>query len=560
MKVVFLGIGLALCGCAPDPVQPLLEPLTDLGGITFQHVAGGAGNRELPETMGGGVALLDFGGDGDLDVYAVQSGPMRTPAADESRAGAENELWRNQGTSSVQFERVPEAGGAADTGYGQGVAVGDADGDGSDDLFVLNWGPNAIYLQLEGGFERAEQPSLEADTWSVSGAFFDADLDGDLDLIEVNYLRCPPGSYRTLGLHAAAPGPFDSYPHPDLFRAAPDRLLLNDGRGQYRDATAGSGLDGEPGKGLGVAPTDADLDGVTDLYVTNDSTPNHFYRGLGSGRFERAHPAAGLSFNDDGLTEAGMGVDAADVDGDLDFDLFCTNLDLETNTLYLNLSEGGEDAVRFRDRTRRSGLAEPSRPLVGFGCVFADFDFDGDADLFVANGHIIDNVASFSDARLFAQPDQLFLSDGAGHFALAGPAQAKGLERPTVARGVALGDLNGDRAPDLVIGACGVGESSGRPLAIYLGRPDPAAVRVRLLGPKGNPRGLGATITIELASGAKQLLRLESARAYASASEAAVVTGLSEPMIALEVRLPGGEPRRFEGEAIAGPELLLDLR
>ena len=184
MKASSLWIAcLALCGCAPDPEQPLLEPLEDLGGITFQHVAGGVGNRELPETMGGGVALLDFEGDGDLDVYAVQSGPMRTPTADESRAGAENELWRNQGVSSAQFERVAEAGGAADAGYGQGVAVGDANGDGSDDLFVLNWGPNSIYLQTGGGFGRTDQSSLEADTWSVSGAFFDADL--DLSLIHI---------------------------------------------------------------------------------------------------------------------------------------------------------------------------------------------------------------------------------------------------------------------------------------------------------------------------------------------------------------------------------------
>ena len=554
-------------GCSREP-QALLEPLEGGGGITFRHQPGCLGNRELPETMGGGVAVFDFEGDGDLDVYAVQSGPMRTPAGDESRVGAGNELWANvspAGAAAPRFESVPDAGGAADLGYGQGVAVADANGDGHDDLYVLNWGPNALYLQSvdpagTASFNRTSEAVFELDQWSVSAVFFDAELDGDLDLFEVNYLRCPPGSHAIPGLHVDAPGPFRSYPHPDLFRAQSDRLLLNDGTGRFRDGTEGSGIDGEPGKGLGAVATDADSDGLVDLYVTNDSTPNHFYRGLGDGRFERLGPTAGLAFNDDGLTEAGMGIDTADVDSDLDFDLVCTNLDRETNTLYLNQTEQGEQ-IHFRDQTRRSGLAEPSRPMVGFGCLFSDFDLDGNPDLFVANGHVIDNVSGFSDIRQFAQPDQLFLGDGQGRFALATAEQVPGLERPTVARGIALGDLNGDLAPDLVIGSCGVGEETGRALVIYLGRPDPKAVRVRLAGPPGNPRGLGATVIWETTSGLRRMARIESAKAYASASEAALTLGLREQRLAaIEVSLPGRPAKRFEGADVAGRDLLLDVR
>ena len=552
MKRVVCLAALGCAACTDGAPEPLLRDVTAQAGVTFRHVAGDRGDRELPETMGAGIALLDHDSDGDLDLYCVQSGPLRTPAGGEPRLGAENELWANDG--GARFTRVRDARGADDSGYGQGVAVGDADGDGRDDLYVLNWGANALLVNREGGFEPDRSDVFGRDAWSVSAAFFDADADGDLDLYEVNYLVYPPNAHADPRLNDAAPAPFGSYPHPDRFLAAPDRLLVNDGAGAYRDATAGSGADGEAGKGLGVVPTDVDLDGWTDLYVTNDSTPNFLFRGLGDARFERIGRVAGVAFNDDGLTEAGMGVDTADVDADGDFDLFCTNLDLETNTLYLNR---GGSPPRFRDRTRTAGLAVESRPLVGFGTLFADVDADGDQDLLVANGHIIDNIGTFSDSRTFAQPSHLFLGDGTGAFALAGRELAPGLEVPGVARGLACGDLDGDGASDFVISACGVAEPTGRGLRLFAGRPSTALVRITLDGPPGNPRGLGATLWLELEDGTRRLARLESARGYASASEPAVTLGLQSPLRAVEVVLPGGARQRFEGVAVAGARVAL---
>ena len=359
----------------------------------------------------------------------------------------------------------------------------------------------------------------------------------------MNYVESPPGSHLVTQINPHAPSPFPAYPHPDRFRAARDRMLQNAGDGRYAEVSAEAGTDVPPGKGLGVAPTDLDLDGWVDLYVANDSTPNFLFHNRG-GSFEETGGQSGAAFNDSGRTEAGMGVDGGDVDGDGDFDLFVTNLDLETNTLYVNSTRAGA-AAAFRDRTRRAGLAEPSRLYVGFGALFFDADRDGHLDLLVANGHIIDNVEAISDNRLYAQPNQLFLGDGAGRFARAGPERVpEGLGRPTVSRGSAAGDVDGDGDLDFVLSANGQGPQ------VFLGTP-PAApwLELRLAAGAGNPRGLGSSAWVELEDGRSLLLRVESARSYASASAPAAVTGLPAPVRAVEVLWPGGERERWEGFA-----------
>jgi hypothetical protein len=537
---------LGLAACSPEQ-ELLLTDATAASGIDFVHEPGVAGFRELPETMGAGVGMLDAEGDGDWDLYFVQSGPMRRSENEPSRESGRNALYLGDGRA--RFTAAPDAAGAADDGYGQGVSVGDVNGDGLDDLFVLNWGPNQLYVNRGGRFEPSA--GIEpGDAWSVSGCFVDIDADGDLDLYEVNYLVCPPDSHLDASINGDVPNAFKYYPHPDHFRAEPDRLWLNDGTGQFRDATADAGLDVVPQKGLGVVATDVDLDGWPDLYVTNDSTPNLLFHNRtasagGALAFDSIERSAGVAYNDDGMTEAGMGVDAGDVDRDGRFDLFATNLDVETNTLYLNRSEG--ERIRFVDFTRRAKIAAPSKDYVGFGVLFEDVDGDGNLDLVVANGHIMDNIGELTDARTYAQPNQLFLGDGAGGFELA-PAELvdAALAVPTVSRGLVPGDLNGDGALDFVVSNNAEGPQ------LYLGRPAPAErVRITCSAGPGNPRGLGASVRLVCAYGSELLRRIEASRSYGSAGEPSVTTGLPAGLERVEVLWPGGEWERFEGGGTA---------
>jgi hypothetical protein len=541
-----------LAACAPSAPEPVnravLVDVTEASGIAFRHEHGSTGNRELPETMGGGVGLLDFDSDGDLDAYFVQSGPLREIDGSESRAGGENELWSNAGDG--RFELAPRAAGADDAGYGMGCTVGDADGDGDDDLFVLNWGPNVLFENRDGQFSDAtdEMGITTTDVWSVSAAFFDAEGDGDLDLYVVNYLACPPRSHLDTNLNHRAPAGFLSYPTPDVFDACPDRVFENQGESEsgprFIDQTVGAGVGALHGKGMAVVPTDVDLDGIPELYVANDGTPN-FLLTFSEGVLVDRGPEACVAFNEVGLTEGGMGVDTGDVDGDLDLDLFVTNFANETNSLYLN--QAGVP-VRFRDRTRQAGLVEPSRLLVGFGTLLDDFDLDSDLDLFVGNGHVFDNVYLIHDERTHAQSNQLLENQGDGRFRLAQELLDPGGE-PGVTRGCALGDVDGDGFPDIVVvnsdGPCQV--LRGMPLQ-GAGDSDRAWVRIALVGPKGNPRGLGANLWLHLAGGEVLLRRIECARSYASSSEPVITTGLPSELAAIEVMWPGGRRERFEAD------------
>lgn len=471
-------------GCGAPPPTPVADPQglrftdsTAAWGLDFVHDAGLSPEKQLPETMGAGAALFDADGDGDLDLYLVQSGPLPLSA---DRSGAPpNELWLNDGSGRLE-DATTRSGDAAHRGYGMGVAAGDVNGDGHADLYLTNLGPDALLLgDGTGGFRDATATSGLGDPrWTVGATLFDADADGDLDLFVTGYLDLDLSAPAFCGRRE--PG-WRSYCHPDHYPGLQDRFYLGNGDGTFVEATVAAGLGDSEGKGLGAVAFDADDDGDLDLYVANDSVENRLWENLGDGRFRDGTLLSGTGVNELGMTEAGMGLVAQDLDGDGRTDLLVTNFDDESNTLYRN-----DGDLLFRDVTVSAGLEAPTRLPVGFGVVAADLDDDGDLDLAVANGHIIDNIHLYHDGKSWAQRTALFENLGQGRFRDAtGDAGDLGLE-PAVGRGLVAGDLDGDGDLDLVLTSCAGparllrNEGSAPRASRLVGLPPGTRVRARL--------------------------------------------------------------------------------
>ena len=400
-------------------------------GIDFRHQNGASAQKHLVETMGSGCALLDYDGDGRLDVLLINGG--RTPDSPRFEPGP-HALYRNLGGGRLE-EVTPEAGLEAPSDYGMGVAVGDYDNDGDPDLYLTNFGPNRLFRNNgDGTFSDVTRGAGVAGAeWSTGAAFFDYDRDGAPDLYVVNYLdatfeRNPPCEMK--GIRA--------YCHPRHYAGVADRLYRNLGGGRFRDVSRSSGILNPEGKGLGVVAADFDQDGWVDLYVANDSVRNLLLKNSGDGTFADVTLLSGTGYNSQAQAEAGMGVDAADYDGDRLLDIFVTNYDLETNALYRY-----QGNWMFGDERWRSGLARKDRFLLGFGAGFLDFDNDGDQDLLVVNGHVVDNIERIQPDLSHPQPDQLF-ETGADDSLEHEPFYRWSAGQPRVGRGAALGDIDND--------------------------------------------------------------------------------------------------------------------
>ena len=519
---------------APDPPAVRFEDVTQAAGIDFLHRTGAAGTKYLIETMGSGVCVLDYDADGKPDLYFVQSAPLPGAPADALLHAV---LYRNRGDGTFE-EKTASAHVGNEGSYGMGCAVADVDNDGDEDLYVTNFGPNRLYLNGgDGTFaEVGRRARVDDPGWGTSAAFADYDGDGDVDLFVANYLDFTLAKHKRCGDPARK---LISYCHPDAYAGVADVLYRNDGGAAFTDVTRAAGLWTLEGKGLGAVWTDYDEDGDPDLYVANDSVRNFLFRNEGNGTFTDVTLYSGTGYSEEGRPQAGMGVDAADADGDGRCDLFVTNLSNETNELYRNNGDG-----TFTVGTNAAGLGAPSLLFVGFGTSFFDADNDADLDLIVTNGHVMDDIEAYSDSLTYRERDLLFVNDGTGRFAERGAEAGPPFLEREVGRGVALLDYDVDGRLDLALTRNG---GRARLLRNATGSPG-NWVRLRLEGRKSNRDGIGARVTLE-AGGRRQVAERKGGSSYLSASEGIIHFGLGpdQAPAAVTVRWPSGLSETFSG-------------
>lgn len=483
----------------------------DQTGIQFRHEKCGVGRRYYVEIIGPGCGLFDYDNDGWLDVYLVQGAPLPGWKGTDVLT---NKLYRNQRDGT--FEDVTERAGV--TGivkgkktYSLGCAVADFDNDGNTDLLVTNYGRCILYRNNGNGTfsDVTERAGVTASGFWVSAAFLDYDNDGWLDLFLGNYVTYPLGSDPWCGANKVR-----SYCTPHVFPTALSRFYRNNGDGTFTDVTERVGMT-ERGKTLGVVCSDYNADGWVDVYVANDTVRNFLYENKGNGKFVERGTEAGCAFGEQGEAQASMGVDWQDYDGDLRPDIITTNFWLETNELYQNLGNGF-----FADVTMSSGIGPPSLPLLGWGCSLFDYDNDGWRDLFIHNGHTLDNAEEVGQGETL-QPDLLFWNDGRGKLIDVSQRSGAWFSTRHLGRGAAFGDIDNDGDVDILLA------QNSEPPALL--RNDGGNrnhwVAIKAVGTRSNRSAIGTKIYVT-AGGRKQFSEVRSAYSYGSANDLRVHFGL----------------------------------
>jgi hypothetical protein len=515
----------------PPAADDWFEDVTELTGVSFRYRNGEeACRRYILESLGGGVALFDYDNDGDLDLFCTGGGEI--PGSDSVAVrGRPCALYRNDG--SWRFVDVTEASGLSGAiDYSHGCGVADFDRDGWLDLFVCCYGRSRLFRNTRSGAfaDVSQAAGIDFRGWSTAVAWPDVDGDGWPDLYITGYADWSPRRdqpcWNNRGQREVCP--------PTVYQGEPDRLFRNRGNGCFEEITRAAGLS-DSGKGLGVVAADLDDDGFVDLYVARDEVEKDLYRGGPALPLAEVAQQAGVAVSEFGLPEGSMGVDVGDYDGDGRPDLWVTNFENEDNALYRNLGAGG-----FVYATVSAGLAGQSRRYVGFGTALADFDGDGWLDIFVANGHV------FVHGRQspYRQPAQLFRNvpgkDGERRFENVSARGGAYFQTPHIGRGAAVGDLDDDGAPDLVV--CHQNE----PVTILRNRQPPAHfLRVLLRGVRCHPQAVGASISVAVAERTHVRFVVSGAGYFSQFDQRVVVPVTTDAPLDVTVRWPGGGREAF---------------
>jgi enediyne biosynthesis protein E4 len=503
--------------------------VTQRAGLHFVHNNGAFGKKYLPETLGPGVAFIDYDNDGWPDILLVNG--MDWPGHTSKHSTMK--LYHNNHDGTFT-DVTHKAGLDTEEIYGMGVAVGDYDNDGFDDLFVTAYGQSHLFHNNGNGTFTDVTQKIGLGgirEFSTSAAWVDYDKDGHLDLVVGNYVQWTPET----DLYCTLDGKSKSYCTPESYKGASVRLWHNRGDGTFEDATKKTGLADPTSKTLGVAVLDYDGDGWPDLLFSNDTQPNKLYRNNGNGTFTEKAVLAGVAFSEDGVARAGMGVDAADYDRSGHPSILITNFANQMLSLYHNEGTG-----LFVDEAPRSEIGRASLLTLGFGCFFFDYDLDGWPDVFVANGHIDPDIQGVQTNVTYAMPPHLFHNLGNGKFEEVTKSMGVAFARPRVARGAAYADVYNDGRLDLLVAT-----NAAPALLFRNGATTEAAnrsVRIKLIGTKSNRDGIGATVRIT-AGGETQTQMLRSGSSYLSASELVLTFGLArhEKAESIEILWPSGQ-------------------
>jgi enediyne biosynthesis protein E4 len=526
-SLIAVATTLAPNGSSPTPAPPQriqFADITQKAGIHFIHNNGAFGKKFLPETLGPGVAFIDYDNDGWQDIFLVNGtawpghpGHATTPA-----------LYHNNHDGT--FTDVTQKAGLAIPMYGMGVAVGDYDNDGYDDLFVTAYGQNHLFRNNGNGTFTdvtkkaglATPPEL-----SASAAWVDYDRGGHLDLLVTNYVQWSPATDR----YCTMDGKTKSYCTPETYPGQSARLWHNNGNGTFTDVTKKAGLYDTGSKSLGVAILDANQDGWPDIAISNDTQPNKLYINNRNGTFTEQGVAAGIAYSDDGVARAGMGIDAADYDRSGYPSLLVTNFSNQMVALYHNERNG-----LFVDTAPSSEVGRSSLLTLGFGCFFFDYDLDGWPDFYIADGHLDDSIERIQQRIRFAEPPHLYHNLAGKGFEDVAASMGQSFDAARVARGAAYGDINNDGAPDIAI------TTNAGPASLFLNEGSTNhALRVKLIGTKSNRDGIGALVSVK-SGAALQKQTLHSGSSYLSSSELVLTFGLGSATRAdgIEVHWPSG--------------------